>query len=55
MDWDDEAHASIVEGSVVSDGDNDYGYGNPLDELEDGYSDNPEDDNNNKEEWRLSG
>ena len=50
MDWDDEADdGHVVEGSI-HDGDDDYGYGDPLDELEDILeSDNSEDDGNSEE------
>jgi hypothetical protein len=50
MDWEDEAADSpVVEGSVL-DGDDDCGYdGDPLDELEDVVSDDPEDDDSRSE------
>ena len=41
------ADSPIAEGSVL-DGDNDYRYGDPLEELED-ISDDPEDDDNGSE------
>ena len=44
MDCEDEvADSPIAEGSVLND-DDDYGYGDPLDKLEDVVSDDPEDD-----------
>jgi hypothetical protein len=48
---DEVADSPIAEGSVL-DGDDDYGYGDPLEELED-VSDDPEDDNNGSEKDRA--
>jgi hypothetical protein len=49
MDCEDEvADSPIAEGSVL-DGNDDYGYGDPLEELEDVISDDPEDDDNGSE------
>jgi hypothetical protein len=48
MDWEDEVDASVAEGSII-DGDNDYGYGDPLDELEDVESEGSEDDGSSEE------
>jgi hypothetical protein len=42
------ADSPIVEGSVLN-GDDDYGYGDPLDELEDIVSDDPEDNDRGSE------
>jgi hypothetical protein len=49
MDWEDEvADGPVAEESVLS-GDDDYGYGDPLDEVEDVVSDDPEDDGSGSE------
>ena len=52
MDWEDEVDDSpVAEGSMLQvDGDDDYGYGDPLDELEDVVSDGSEDDGNSEED-----
>ena len=54
MDWEDEADASVAEGSII-DGDNDYGYGDPLDELEDVESEGSEDDGSSEEDGASVG
>jgi hypothetical protein len=49
MDWHDEADDEhVVEGSIL-DSDDNYGYGDPFDELEDIASDDSEDDGNSEE------
>ena len=53
MDWEDEVDASpIVEGNKL-DSDDDYGYGDPLDELEDVASVDSEDDCSSEEDGAL--
>jgi len=53
MDWEDEVDASpIAEGNKL-DGDDDYGYGDPLDELEDVASVDSEDDCSSEEDGAL--
>ena len=54
MDWEDEADASVAEGSTL-DGDDDYGYGDPLDELEDVVTDDLEDDGSSEEDGAVEG
>jgi hypothetical protein len=54
MDWEDEADASVAAGSII-DGDNDYGYGDPLDELEDVESEGSEDDGSSEEDGTSVG
>ena len=55
MDWEDEADGSpIAEGSIYN-GDDDYGYGDPLDELEDVISDDLEDNDSSKGDGALVG
>ena len=54
MDWEDEADASVAAGSII-DGDNDYGYGDPLDELEDVESEGSEDDGSSEEDGASVG
>jgi len=55
MNWEDNASDSpIAEGSVLS-GDNDYTYGDPLDELEDIVSDDSEDDDSSENDGTVEG
>jgi hypothetical protein len=54
MDCEDEADASVAEGSKL-DGDDDYGYGDPLDELEDVVTDDLEDDGSSEEDGAMEG
>jgi len=55
IDWEDKADASpIVEGSKL-DGDDDYGYGDPLDKHEDIASVDSEDDCSSEEDGALVG
>jgi len=55
IDWEDEAGDSpIGEGSVLN-GDDDYRYGDPLDELEDVISDDSKDNNSSKGDGALVG
>jgi hypothetical protein len=53
MDWEDEVDASpIAEGNKLN-GDDDYRYGDPLDELEDVASVDSEDDCSSEEDGAL--
>ena len=49
MDWEDKVDDSPVAEESILDGDNDYRYGDPLNELEDIVSDGLEDDGNSEE------
>jgi hypothetical protein len=54
MDREDKADASVAEGSTL-DGNDDYGYGDPLDKLEDVVTDDLEDDGSSKEDGAVEG
>ena len=54
IDYKDEVDASVAEGSKLN-GDDDYGYGNPLNELEDVVTDNLEDNSSSKEDGAMEG